>query len=401
MVILHYHNGCLPPGLPVILTGGGINDSNDIKKKSSPVCGGGPHSSRRRVQCKRQFGSSQIEKAKLPVITVKKLDTLLTKLYVADIQAVQNVEIRAKAPGFIDKILVDEGKTVKKGQPLFQLNDAEFRNQVAQAAAQLSSAEAEVETSRLEEERVKKLVDKNIISHSELKLAAAKVRTAESKVLDAKSHLDNARIRLSYTYIRSPFDGVIDRIPYKVGSLVDEGSLLTTISNLDAVYAYFAVSENEYLQFMKADDEHKPRLDDIVLTLADGSVYPQKGKVETMESIFDEKTGSIAFRARFANPRKMLKHGATGKVTLTKEVNDVILVPQKSVFEIQDKNYVFILDDKNMVKMKNITTRGRMNQYLLVAEGLQPGEVIVYEGLQQLKDSSVIQPRYINTAFND
>lgn len=343
----------------------------------------------------------KIEKAKLPVITVKKLDTLLHKSYVADIQALQNVEIRAKAPGFIDRILVDEGKVVKKGQPLFQLNDAEFRNQLAQAAAQVSSAEAEVETSRLEEERVKKLVDKNIISHSELKLAAAKVKTAESKVLDAKSHLDNARIRLSYTYIRSPFDGVIDRIPYKVGSLVDEGSLLTTISNLDAVYAYFAVSENEYLQFMKADEQHKPRLDDITLTLADGSVYPQKGKVETMESIFDEKTGSIAFRARFTNPDKMLKHGATGKVTLTREVHDVMMVPQKSVFEIQDKNYVFVVDDKNMVRMKNISTRGRMDEYLLVAEGLQPGEVIVYEGIQQLKDSTVIQPRYINTAFND
>ncbi|HQD09763.1 MAG TPA: efflux RND transporter periplasmic adaptor subunit [Flavihumibacter sp.] len=341
------------------------------------------------------------EKAKLPVITVKKLDTLLHKSYVADIQAVQNVEIRAKAPGFIDKIWVDEGKMVKKGQPLFQLNDAEYRNQLSQASAQVSSAEAEVETARLEQERVEKLVDKNIISKSELKLAAAKVRTAESKVLDAKSHLDNARIRLSYTFIRSPFDGVIDRIPYKVGSLVDEGSLLTTISNLDAVYAYFAVSENEYLQFMKADDAHKPKLDELTLTLADGSVYAQKGKVETMESIFDEKTGSIAFRARFANPDKMLKHGATGKVTLTKEADDVILVPQKSVFEIQDKNYVFVVDKQNMVKMKNITTRGRMNQYLLVASGLQPGDVIVYEGIQQLKDSAIIQPRFINTAFND
>ncbi len=341
------------------------------------------------------------EPVKLPVLTIQQLDTLLVKSYVADIQALQNVEIRAKVPGFIDQILVDEGATVKKGQPLFRLNDAEYRNQLSQAEALVNNAEAELETARLEESRVKKLVEKNIISTSELSLAASKVKQAEARLQEARSHAENARIRLSYTFIRSPFNGVVDRLPYKVGSLVDEGSLLTTVSNLDAVYAYFNVSENEYLHFMKSKEENKPSLENIELTLADGSRYPQTGTVETMESVFDEKTGSIAFRAKFPNPDKMLKHGATGKVSLTRNVKEVLMVPQKSVFEIQDKNYVFVMDSQHMVRMRDIRPAGRMDQYLLVSGGLSEGETIVFEGIQQIKDGTVIQPRYINQAFND
>ncbi|GAO44401.1 efflux RND transporter periplasmic adaptor subunit [Flavihumibacter petaseus] len=341
------------------------------------------------------------ELLKLPVVTVQQLDTLMVKSYVADLQALQNVEIRAKIQGFLEEIMIDEGQAVTKGQPLFRINDAELRNQVSQANALVQNAEAEAETARLEETRVKKLVEKNIISASELSLAAAKVKSAEARVQEAKGHAENARIRLSYAFIRSPFTGVIDRLPFKVGSLVDEGSLLTTISNLDAIYAYFNVSENEYLHFMKSKEENKPSLNDIGLTLADGSRYPQTGVVETMESIFDEKTGSIAFRAKFPNPDRILKHGATGKVSLTRNVADVMMVPQKAVFEIQDKNYVFVMDSQHTVKMRDIRANGRMDQYLLVADGLQPGETIVSEGIQQIRDGSVIQPRYINQAFND
>lgn len=328
----------------------------------------------------------------LPVLQVTATDTVLQQAYVADIQALQHVEIRAKAPGFIDKILVDEGQTVRKGQLLFSIENSEYQTQLTRAKAVLASAVAEAQTAELEMKRVKILVDKNVIAKSEYDLANAKVAAAQAHINEARSQEQDAAIRLSYTDIRSPFDGVIDRIPFKRGSLVSEGNLLTTVSNLDAIYAYFNVSENEYLRYVQ-HQKAQPDMDDVELVLADGSVYPHAGKVETMENVFDESTGSIAFRARFPNPGKLLKQGATGKVKLTTKADSVLLIPQKSVFEIQDKNYVFLVGENNQVKMRNIEPRSRVNDLIIVQSGLKAGETIVYEGLQQVRDGQVITPK--------
>lgn len=330
----------------------------------------------------------------LPVLQVTATDTVLQQAYVADIQALQHVEIRAKAPGFIDKILVDEGQTVKKGQLLFSIENSEYQTQLTRAKAVLASAVAEAETAELEMKRVKILVDKNVIAKSEYDLAKAKVAAAAARINEARSQEQDAAIRLSYTDIRSPFDGVIDRIPFKRGSLVSEGNLLTTVSNLDAIYAYFNVSENEYLRYVQ-HQKAQPDMDDVQLVLADGDIYPHAGKVETMENVFDESTGSIAFRARFPNPGKLLKQGATGKVKLTTKADSVLLIPQKSVFEIQDKNYVFLVGKNNQVKMRNIEPRSRVNDLIIVQSGLKAGETIVYEGLQQVHDGQVIAPKPI------
>jgi len=333
--------------------------------------------------------------AVLPVVKLQQKDTVVQQGYVADIQALQNVEIRAKVPGFIDKILVDEGQAVSKGQPLFIINDAEYQTQLSQARAALANAVAEAKTAELEMKRVKILVDKNIISKTEYDLAEAKVKSAEAKISEARSMEESVKIKLSYTYIRSPFNGVIDRIPFKVGSLVTEGNLLTTVSNLEAMYAYFNVSENEYLRYVKSKKANKPSMDDVVLLLADGTEYAYKGDIETMESEFDEHTGSIAFRAKFPNPEKLLKHGASGKVKLTTEVNAALMVPQKAVFEIQDKNYVFVVGKDNVVKMKNFAPQTRIDEFIIVQSGLSAGDAIVYEGIQNIRDGAVITPKYI------
>jgi RND family efflux transporter MFP subunit len=327
----------------------------------------------------------------LPVIRLVKKDTVLHKAYVADIQALENVEIRAKIPGFIDKILVDEGQTVHKGQLLFSIENAEFETQLSKARAALSNTLAEARTAELEMKRVKILVDKNVIAKTEYELAEAKVHAAAARINEARSQEEDARIRLSYTYIRAPFDGVIDRIPFKAGSLVSEGNLLTTVSNLNAIYAYFNVSENEYLRYVK-NKKPDAAMQEAALVLADGSPYPYPGHVETMENVFDENTGSIAFRARFPNPDKLLKHGATGKVKLTTKVSGVLMVPQKAVFEIQDKNYVFLLGKDHTVKMTNFIPQTRVNDLLIVQSGLTEGDSIVYEGIQQIRDGATIEP---------
>lgn len=317
--------------------------------------------------------------------------------YVASIQASRNVEIRAKITGFIEDILVDEGMEVRKGQLLFTLNNAEYKTGVTRAEAALAQAEAEALAAELELGRTGQLVEKQIVSKTEWELAQARLRAAEAKVREARSALETARILLSYTYIRSPFNGIIDRIPFKIGSLVNEGNLLTTISDIREVYAYFAVSESQYLSYLRAQrDGRFSYYDKVSLLLADGSHFPYTGKIETMESEFDHKTGSISFRASFPNPDKILKHGASGKVLLSAPLQEAVIIPQKAVVEIQDRNFVYVLDKNNVVRMRAVEPHMRMDTSIVLRSGLHPGELIVYEGVQSLRDGSVIHPRMIN-----
>jgi len=333
----------------------------------------------------------------VPVLRLEPKDTVLEQEYVADIQASKNVEIRAKIPGFIEKIMVDEGQEVIKGQPLFKLNDAEYSANMEKAKAELADAVAEENAATLEMKRVKILVDKNIISKSEYDLAEAKVESAKAKTQEAQSMKEDAAIHLSYTYICSPFTGVIDRIPEKVGSLVDEGTLLTTISDLHSMYTYFSVSENEYLKYAKSvKTDRFSGYDNIKLILADGSEFPYKGKVETMESEIDSHTGSIAFRATFPNPDKVLKHGASGKILVDNALDNVLIVPQKSIIEIQDKSFVYVLGKGNIVKMKSFVPGTKINESVVVESGLSQDDIIVYECTQNIQDGSSISPRYIN-----
>ncbi len=329
----------------------------------------------------------------LPVVIVDQKDTLLQNDYVSDIQAVKNVEIRGRVQGFLDRIFVDEGHEVKKGQPMFQINDIEYKTELAKAKANVSNAMAEAKAAELEVNRTRLLVEKNIISKTEVELASVKLTAAKAKVDEAISVQKAAETKLSYTFIRAPFDGVIDRIPLKIGSLIDAGALLTTISDVHNVFAYFHISENEYLQFKKSLSKGIQQNKDINLILADGSHYPYAGKIETIDGEFNDNTGAIAFRARFPNPNKLLKHGASGKVRLMSQVDNAIIIPQKSAFEIQDKNYVFVVGKDNIVKMRAFKTSRRVAQYYIVEEGLFPGEHIIFEGMQSVRQGAKISPK--------
>lgn len=330
------------------------------------------------------------ELPELPVLQVSLKDTSLYHDYVTSIEAVKNVEIRTRVQGFLNKIFVDEGQVVKKGQPLFQLDENEFVIALSKAKANVNNAMAEARTAEVELLRVKGLLSKKIVSPTEMDMAEAKHKAAKAKVEEAIAAQKKAEINLSYTFIRSPFDGIINRIPFKAGSLLDAGALLTTISDNHEVYAYFNVSESEYLHYRKTATEN--RSSNVNLLLADGTPYSYPGKIETVEGEFDESTGSIAFRARFPNPSRLLKHGASGKVRLTTDVRDALIIPQKSVFEIQDKNYVFVVDAGNTVKMKTVVPQTRIAQYYIIKEGLNKGDRIVYEGVQHIREGAHIQP---------
>lgn len=331
----------------------------------------------------------------LPVLQLGYKDTLLHRSYVATINACQNVELRAKVDGFLEQVLVDEGQLVKRGQPLFRLNDAEFKVAVSEANAAVASAAAEVKAAEVETNRVKTLVAKNVLSSSEMELAKARLAVAQAKVAEAQAQLEKANIRYSYTMIRSPFDGIIDRLPNKRGSLIAEGTLLTTVSDIHAMHAYFNVSENEYLNYVKAGQTGNRIGQSVDLMLADGTTYKHAGKIETMESEFERETGSIAFRANFPNPGKILKHGASGKVMLTSNLPKALMIPSRSVFEIQDKNYVFVVEKDNTIRMKNFVPETRVEDFILVRSGLSEGDRIIYEGVQNIREGNKIVPREI------
>lgn len=339
--------------------------------------------------------SKQPEKpVEVPVISIRSVPLQLDKQYVTDIQAIRNVEVRSKISGFLDAIYVDEGATVHKGQVMFRIGDNEYKAQVAKARAVLHSMNAEANVAELEAERVRLMVEKKIISATELELAKSKLKAARARVEEAQSTLDHATHLLSYTVIRAPFDGVVDRIPLKTGSLVSEGTLITTVSDVKSVYAYFNISENEYLAFNKNDDPTTIDENKVAtLILSDGTEYKHKGRIETVVSEFNENTGAISVRAAFPNPDHLLKHNATGKVKLVSGKVESLVLPQKAAFEIQDKNYVYVVGADNIIKMRSFEPSGRYGQYYIVNSGLMAGDKIVFEGIQNLREGVKVIPR--------
>lgn len=332
----------------------------------------------------------------IPVALLQPQKTELHREYVGDIHAMRNVEIYARVKGYLEEVYVDEGKEVKNGQVLFRINNEEYSVELAKSKANLQSAIAQAKAAELEVNRVKTMVEKNIISKTELDVAKANYAAMKAKIEEANSAVSNASIQLAHTQIKAPFSGVINRIPYKIGSLINEGTLLTSISDNSDVFVYFNVSENEYLEFVKSRKQSGRKLDLVELELADGTYFPEKGKIETMEGEFDESTGSIAFRARFTNPGKLLKHGSTGTIRLTNTVDNAILIPQKAAFEIQDKSFVYVVQADNKVKTRSFVPQSRTSDYYVVRSGLVEGEKIVYEGIQSLKDGVSIIPKLVS-----
>ena len=345
--------------------------------------------------CSRQQDQQAPTMGEFPVTVVNSMDVVTDLSFVADIQAFRNVEIRARVNGYLEQIYVDEGKNVSEGQLLFRIDDEEYKAQLNRAEANLKSAEAQKKTAEVEMERVRLLVDKNVIAKTEMDLARAKLDVAKAVIEQSQAEKTSAAVKLQHTNVKSPFSGVIDRIPLKLGSLISEGTLLTTISDISSMNIYFQVSEIQYLTYVATNANALDTLKKIKveLELADGTIYSTKGKIETIESEFEAGTGVLSLRARFENPDRLLKHGSTGKVKIKKLLNGALVIPQKSVMEIQDKNYVFVVDDKNMVMLKSFTPLDRVGDFYVVQDGLKSGERIIYEGVQNLREGTVIKPK--------
>ncbi|MRX48535.1 efflux RND transporter periplasmic adaptor subunit [Pedobacter puniceum] len=323
-------------------------------------------------------------------------DTLYDREYIAEINAIQNVEIRSRIHGIIEKIHVDEGQIVKQGQPLFTISNSSFQQDLVKAQAMLRSSITELKAVEIELQNTKRLADKNVVSKTELEMLRAKVEIVKAKIEEAKANNLQAKLNLSFTQIKAPFNGIINRIPNKIGSLVDEEALLTSISNDKEVFAYFNVSEIDYLEFAKTKERGK--MDQVTLILANNDVYKHKGNIETSESEFDKNTGNIAFRARFINPEHLLKHGSSGKIRINTALKNAMIIPQKSTFEIQENLYVFVVDANNVVKMKRFIPKLRLENFYVVESGLQLNDHILYEGIQLVKDGDKINTQKISAS---
>ncbi|MFT3679377.1 MAG: efflux RND transporter periplasmic adaptor subunit [Ferruginibacter sp.] len=304
-----------------------------------------------------------------------RVDTSFTKEYVAQIQSIKNIEIRAQEKGYLQSINVDEGRYVKAGQLLFQIMPNIYQ-------AEYLKAQAAVKEAELELLNAKTLSDKDIVSKSESAIAQAKLDEAKAEMALAKLHL-------SFTEIKAPYDGVIDRIPLKLGSLIDEGALLTTLSDNKSVFAYFNVPESEYLNFKAQGDTGNAKT--VSLLLANNQVHKYKGVVETIEGQFDNETGNIAFRAKFPNTDMLLKHGETGKVLMTVPLRHALVIPQKATYELQDKVYLFVIDKDNKVQSRTVTVKNRFPDIYVVDDNdLNEGDKILLEGVQKVKDGDKI-----------
>ncbi|TCC96674.1 efflux RND transporter periplasmic adaptor subunit [Pedobacter hiemivivus] len=339
-----------------------------------------------------------------PVVALTAQSTSLETDYPATLEGIQNVDIRPKVDGFIEKIFVDEGATVKKGQPLFNINAPQYEQQVRTASAAISSAEADVNAAQLQVNKTKPLVEKDIISKYDLDAAMLTLQSRKAALAQAKAELVNAKVNLGYTHITSPVDGVIGSIPFKTGSLVSSSSAspLTTVSNISKVYAYFSLNEKQLLDFSRqykgtSLEAKLKNIPAVSLVLADGTTYAENGKVQSINGLINTGTGSASLRATFPNPINLLRSGASASVRIPQHLENVILIPQKSTIDLQGKKFVYVLGEKGLVKNTEIEvmelTKGN---FFVVTKGLKTGDKIVMEGFQSLKDGSEIKPEEKN-----
>lgn len=339
------------------------------------------------VSCgKKQEQAPAQGPAPFPVQTVAKQDAVVYQEYTANLEGQQNVEIRPKVNGFIQKIYVDEGQVVKKGQLLFKL-ETQTQNQDA------SAAQANVKAAQVEVDRLKPLVDRKIISEVQLE-------TAKAKLAQAKSAYGAIAANIGFGTIVSPVNGVIGSLPFREGSLVSSTNEmpLTTVSDTKIVRAYFSMNEKQLLFFNKTfkGETTAAKLKaapEVSLLLVDGSEYDQKGKIATMNGLVNPTTGTTQFRAEFKNPEGILRSGSSGIIRLPIEQKAVMLVPQNAIFEVQGKQTLYVVEKGNKVKSRIVTTNGTSELNFIVTDGLKEGEVVVIEGASKLKDDMEIVPQ--------
>lgn len=360
------------------------------------------------ISCSNQQKSGQPGSAgkikEYPVITVKLQSTKLYKDYPTKLQGQQTVEIRSKIAGYIEQILVDEGAYVRKGQVLFRLNANDIQAMVRSAEAMVKVAEADVNVAKVNVEKTKPLVEKNIISKFDLESFESTQKSKEALLAQAKANLENAKANLQYTLITSPADGTIGNFPFRVGSLVSSSTPepLTTVSNTVNMYAYFSFNEKEFLTMTKGLagktlQEKFTKLPDVSLILADNSVYEGAGRIETASGLVDSQTGAVNVRASFPNTEGLLRSGGSGMVRIPQYIDSVVIIPQKTSYELQGKHFVYVVGADNKVHNTEIEVLvGNLKDTYVVTSRLHAGDQIILAGIASLVNDAEIKPKLVD-----
>ena len=344
-------------------------------------------------------GGTKLGDDEFTVMTVTSTSSSQSIQYPATIKGTQDIEIRPQVSGFIVKLCVDEGATVRKGQALFQIDPTQYAAAAKQAEANVESAKANLQTVELTAQNKKMLYDKKVISDYDYQTALNNLATAKANLAQAEASYVAAKQNLGFCTVTSPSNGVVGTFPYRVGSLVSASIAepLTTVSEIGDMYVYFSMTEKQLLSMTRAEGTLKEQLEKmpaVKLQLADGTMYDEEGKIDAVSGVIDQSTGSVSMRAIFSNKGNVLRSGGTGNIIFPYMLENVIVIPQSATQEIQDKKFVYVLQGDNTTikhtEIKIFSVNDGKNY--IVTDGLKSGDKVVVEGVQNLKDGQKIKP---------
>jgi membrane fusion protein (multidrug efflux system) len=320
----------------------------------------------------------------------------LESVYPVSLKGKEDVEIRPRVKGFIEDIYIDEGSVVKAGQKLFKIDSPSSLQELTTTKAALAAAEAQVNTAKINVERIKPLAEKGIVSDVQLATYENAYASAVAARAEAAAAYSNAQTTMSWTLVTSPVDGYVGTLPYRKGNLVDDSKVLTVVANTSIVYAYFSLNEKSLHDFLSrlqgtTQEEKIKNAPLVTLTLANGTVYPEKGKLETISGVISVTTGSANFRVAFANPHGDLRSGTSGSISIPRHLSDALVIPQKATFALQDKVLLYKVQGDSVVQKVVDVIPMPDARHFVVTDGVEEGERIVIDGLNTLTDGAKIQ----------
>ena len=330
------------------------------------------------------------------VMILKPTSRKLSSVYSATIRGKQDIDIRPKVQGYITDIYVKEGSLVKNGQTLFVIDQVPYEAALQTAIANVDVAQAAVDAAELTAKSKEQLYKQNIISEFDLSMSRTQLASEKAQLAQAKANEVNARNNLSYTMVKSPVDGVVGTLPFRVGTLVSpsDSTPLTSVSDNSEMYVYFSMTESQVLSLTRQHGSLENALlsmPSIELQLSDGTVYQEKGRIEAISGIIDPTTGSVTVRAKFPNYRRLLLSGGSGNIILPHKAEGCIVIPQSATYEIQDKVYVYTVQN-GVAKSKIIGVFNISNgKEYVVESGLEEGDTIVVEGVGLLRDDQPVK----------
>ncbi len=322
---------------------------------------------------------SEVEQ-KIIVTSPKVEDVTLTESFVCQIRSQRHIEVRALEGGYLSKVFIKEGQTVQEGEEMFQILPTLYEER-------LDAENAKARLARLKYEYTEQLVQEKVVSKNEALLQQAEMAEAQAKATLAQAELN-------FTEIKAPFEGIVNRLLLREGSLIKEGDILTTLADNSVMWVYFNVPEKYYLQYM-AHRKQREAEDKIELVLADGEIFPHDGKIGAIEADFNNQNGNIQFRADYPNPDGLLRHGETGTIKIRRPLKNALVIPQRATFDLLDKKYVWVVDQQGVVHQRLITVKHELEDIYVVGSGLEVTDKFVLEGVREVEEGEKIEYEYV------